>query len=119
MGLGEQRVFPNAAVGPAPMPGGAIARMLPQVSVASPSQTHADAREASLTLLSADAVLAHLQTSRSGLTPAEAALRLRRDGANQLPEGQGPGRVSQLADQFIHFFALMLEIARGSGESRR
>jgi magnesium-transporting ATPase (P-type) len=48
-----------------------------------------------------------------GLTPAEAAHRLDRDGPNALP---AVGRVSAwrvLASQFLHFFALMLWVAAG------
>ena len=65
------------------------------------------------TLYAADEVLARLQTPRSGLTAAEAALRLARDGRNELPESGGRGRLRQFADQMLHFFALMLWSAAG------
>ena len=45
---------------------------------------------------------------RGGLTEAEAAARLRRDGPNLLPVPEGPSVWSQLAGQLTHFFALML-----------
>jgi magnesium-transporting ATPase (P-type) len=46
-----------------------------------------------------------------GLTSAEAAARLRRDGPNVLPSAHGPSVARQLAAQLTHFFALMLWVA--------
>jgi magnesium-transporting ATPase (P-type) len=66
-----------------------------------------------LPLLSPDEVLARLQLSDTGLTDAEAALRLERDGPNALPEGSEHSWIRQLAGQFVHFFALMLWAAAG------
>jgi magnesium-transporting ATPase (P-type) len=48
-----------------------------------------------------------------GLTAAEAAARLRRDGRNVLPSGHGPSALRQLLAQLTHFFAVMLWIAAG------
>ncbi|MGH8869876.1 MAG: cation-translocating P-type ATPase [Actinomycetes bacterium] len=47
----------------------------------------------------------------AGLTSAEAAARLRRDGANVLPQAARTSRVRLLAEQMTHFFALMLWVA--------
>lgn len=49
--------------------------------------------------------------SADGLTAAEAARRLRRDGPNVLPSAHGPSVARQLIGQLTHFFALMLWIA--------
>ena len=43
-----------------------------------------------------------------GLTVAEAAARLARDGPNRIPSPPGPSRLRRLAAQFVHFFALLL-----------
>jgi calcium-translocating P-type ATPase len=48
-----------------------------------------------------------------GLTDAEAASRLRRDGPNILPVARGRPRWRRFVDQFVHFFALMLWVAAG------
>ncbi len=47
----------------------------------------------------------------AGLTSAEAAERLRRDGPNVLPAKRGRPAWLQLAGQLTHFFALMLWVA--------
>jgi calcium-translocating P-type ATPase len=47
----------------------------------------------------------------TGLSRAEAAARLTRDGPNCLPEPPTRRRGRQLAAQFVHFFALMLWVA--------
>jgi magnesium-transporting ATPase (P-type) len=48
------------------------------------------------------------QPLRQGLTAAEAASRLRRDGPNTLPAPPAPPAWRALAGQLLHFFALML-----------
>ncbi len=48
-----------------------------------------------------------------GLSSAEAATRLVRDGANVLPVARQHARWRQLVAQFAHFFALMLWVAAG------
>ena len=54
-----------------------------------------------------------LATGPAGLTSAEARARLAKDGPNELPEPKlrSPGRL--LADQPLHFFAIMPWIASG------
>ncbi|MFC5286731.1 cation-translocating P-type ATPase [Actinokineospora guangxiensis] len=47
-------------------------------------------------------------TVPAGLTTAEAATRLRRDGANLLPEPRRQPAVLAFAGQLVHFFAVML-----------
>ncbi len=47
----------------------------------------------------------------AGLSSAEAAARLARDGPNILPRQKPPSSVRQLIEQFTHFFALMLWVA--------
>ena len=64
-------------------------------------------------LLDADGVLAQLGTSRQGLSGAEAAVRLARTGPNLLAQGRGPSLARQLAQQMLHFFALMLWVGAG------
>jgi calcium-translocating P-type ATPase len=49
--------------------------------------------------------------SPTGLSAAEAAERLRRDGPNVLPEVRGPAAWRKFARQLTHFFAVMLWIA--------
>ncbi|HMM41929.1 MAG TPA: cation-transporting P-type ATPase, partial [Thermomicrobiales bacterium] len=49
----------------------------------------------------------------SGLSSREAADRLRRDGPNVLPQAAKPRAWRELAEQFTHFFALMLWGAAG------
>ncbi|MCC7367066.1 MAG: cation-transporting P-type ATPase [Chloroflexi bacterium] len=49
----------------------------------------------------------------AGLTAAEAALRLQRDGPNVLPKPPSPSAWRVLAQQLFHFFALMLWGAAG------
>ncbi|MEZ5271478.1 MAG: cation-transporting P-type ATPase [Ilumatobacteraceae bacterium] len=46
--------------------------------------------------------------SRTGLTSAEAAARLRRDGPNRLPEPRRRPAAVRFGQQLVHFFALML-----------
>ncbi|WP_254525960.1 cation-translocating P-type ATPase [Natrinema caseinilyticum] len=48
-----------------------------------------------------------------GLSHSEAAKRLRRDGPNVLPTQQPPPAWRLLAEQFVHFFAIMLWVASG------
>jgi magnesium-transporting ATPase (P-type) len=50
---------------------------------------------------------------RAGLSPAEAAARLARDGPNQLPPPTRPSALRRFADQLFHFFAVMLWVAGG------
>jgi calcium-translocating P-type ATPase len=50
---------------------------------------------------------------RSGLSPAEAAARLRADGPNRLPEPKRPSALRRFIDQLTHFFAVMLWVAGG------
>ncbi len=78
------------------------------MAVASPPRPGPAVPDTHLTLPAPDAVLAALGTPKAGLAPAEAALRLRRDGPNLLPEGQRRSLVRQFLDQLTHFFALML-----------
>ncbi len=63
--------------------------------------------------LSADEVLQPLRTSRSGLSTAEAADRLRRDGPNALPEAGRPGPLAMFARQFADFMIVVLIVAAG------
>ena len=58
-----------------------------------------------------DGVLSLLRTARDGLSPEEAALRLRRSGPNELHAQRGPSLPRQLLGQLFHFFALMLWVA--------
>ncbi|HET7278982.1 MAG TPA: cation-transporting P-type ATPase [Dermatophilaceae bacterium] len=51
--------------------------------------------------------------ARRGLTAEEVSLRLQRDGPNQVPRQRPPSPWSQLAAQFVHFFAVMLWVAAG------
>jgi magnesium-transporting ATPase (P-type) len=47
----------------------------------------------------------------SGLTSGEAAARLAREGPNRLPPPQRPSAFRRIADQLLHFFAVMLWVA--------
>ena len=49
----------------------------------------------------------------SGLTSADAAARLHRDGANVLPAPRRPSAVRRLLAELIRFFAVMLWVAAG------
>ena len=51
--------------------------------------------------------------SAAGLTSAEAAARLRRDGPNRLPEPRRRPAILRFGSQLVHFFALMLWGAAG------
>jgi potassium/sodium efflux P-type ATPase len=68
---------------------------------------------ARVAVLGADAGLAELGTTHDGLSADEAAARLLRVGANELPMPPGPGLVRQLIEQLLHFFALILWVAAG------
>jgi Ca2+-transporting ATPase len=57
--------------------------------------------------------LKQLQTSRSGLSAADAADRLRRDGPNVLPEAARPGPLAMFARQFADFMIVVLIVAAG------
>jgi magnesium-transporting ATPase (P-type) len=63
--------------------------------------------------VSPEAALHVLRSKREGLSPDEAAARLKTIGPNELPRTHGPGLVRQLLDQLVHFFALMLWAAAG------
>ena len=52
-----------------------------------------------------------LDSRASGLTAAEAAARLERDGPNRLPSPRRPSALQRFAAQLVHFFALMLWVA--------
>jgi len=52
-----------------------------------------------------------LAAGTAGLSSAEAAARLARDGPNQLPPPRRPSAIRRFADQLVHFFALMLWVA--------
>jgi magnesium-transporting ATPase (P-type) len=54
-----------------------------------------------------------MQRIASGLSSAEAARRLARDGPNVLPEPPGRSLLRRLAGELSHFFALMLWVAAG------
>jgi magnesium-transporting ATPase (P-type) len=58
-------------------------------------------------------VRATVEADAFGLTSAEAALRLARDGPNQLPAPRRPSPLRRFAEQLLHFFALMLWVAGG------
>ena len=45
--------------------------------------------------------------------PSQARQRLDRDGRNELPPPLRPSAVRRLADQLLHFFAVMLWVAGG------
>jgi potassium/sodium efflux P-type ATPase len=66
-----------------------------------------------MTVLTVDDALSNLRTTAGGLSADEAAARLARIGRNELPKVHGPGLVSQLLSQLVHFFALMLWVAAG------
>ena len=59
------------------------------------------------------AALQLLRSSREGLSVEDAAARLESAGPNELPTPHGPSLPRQLAQQLIHFFALMLWVAAG------
>ena len=59
------------------------------------------------------ATAAKAAPERRGLTTAEAAARLRRDGPNVLPVPRPPSPALLLAKQMTHFFALLLWVAAG------
>jgi len=66
-----------------------------------------------VTALDWEAALQLLRSSREGLSVEDAAARLESAGPNELPTPHGPSLPSQLAEQLIHFFALMLWVAAG------
>jgi magnesium-transporting ATPase (P-type) len=57
--------------------------------------------------------VADVAARRVGLTSDEAAARLARDGRNELPAPRRRSAGREIADQLLHFFALMLWIASG------
>ncbi len=59
------------------------------------------------------ATLAAPAAPRAGLTSADAAARLTRDGPNVVPARRPPPPWRRLAGQLVHFFALMLWAAAG------
>jgi potassium/sodium efflux P-type ATPase len=61
-----------------------------------------------LCVLSVEEALAELGTTREGLTTDEAAARLSRIGANEIPRPSGPSLAQEVVAQLFHFFALML-----------
>ena len=54
-----------------------------------------------------------LVAGSAGLTSAEARARLDRDGPNELPAARLRSPARLLADQLLHFFAIMLWVASG------
>jgi magnesium-transporting ATPase (P-type) len=58
-------------------------------------------------------IRSRVPAATSGLSPAEAAAILARDGPNTLPEPQRTPAVWRVAHQLFHFFALMLWAAAG------
>ncbi|WP_052808388.1 cation-translocating P-type ATPase [Methyloterricola oryzae] len=58
--------------------------------------------------LTPNEALAHLRSTREGLSVEQAQARLRTFGRNELPRPRGPSSLRQLLNQMIHFFALML-----------
>jgi magnesium-transporting ATPase (P-type) len=65
----------------------------------------------SIWTLAADSVYDTLGTSPQGLSNLEAALRLERDGFNELPEPVHRSLWLRFADQLTHFMALLLWVA--------
>ena len=61
--------------------------------------------------IAADEALTRSQSSRAGLTPDEAALRLARDGSNTLPAGKTHGPLFLFARQFADFMIAVLFVA--------
>ena len=61
--------------------------------------------------LNASEALARLQSSPSGLTQAEAAVRLLRDGPNALPEAKRHSLLVLFARQFADFMIGVLVVA--------
>ncbi len=71
----------------------------------------APAAAARAAVSSGDQVLRELGSSRDGLAPEQAELRLAETGPNRIPQPHGPGLARQLLAQLVHFFAVMLWIA--------
>jgi magnesium-transporting ATPase (P-type) len=65
----------------------------------------------SIWTLTADSVYETLRTSPQGLSHSGAALRLERDGFNELPEPVHRSLWLRFADQLTHFMALLLWVA--------
>ncbi|MGC5197676.1 cation-translocating P-type ATPase, partial [Aphanothece microscopica] len=61
--------------------------------------------------LGPDAVVAGLLSAPEGLSGAEAALRLERFGPNRLPPPKRRSLALRLADQLLHFMAILLWVA--------
>jgi Ca2+-transporting ATPase len=62
-------------------------------------------------VLGAEEVFARYSGSPAGLTSAEAARRLGRDGPNELPEPPRPSTIVRLLRELVHFMALLLWVA--------
>ena len=60
-----------------------------------------------------EVVRSTLVAGSAGLTSAEARARLERDGPNELPAPRLRSPARLLADQLLHFFAIMLWVASG------
>jgi magnesium-transporting ATPase (P-type) len=80
-------------------------------TAANTSFTENDKQVRNFSTLSVEEVLSVLETSRQGLSEDEAAHRLKVFGANRLPPAAKRKWYWELAQNFIHFFALMLWIS--------
>ena len=61
--------------------------------------------------IDASAAAVRMRNSADGLTAAEVAVRLERDGPNRLPVVEPIAAWRKLVAQLVHFFALMLWVA--------
>jgi Ca2+-transporting ATPase len=68
---------------------------------------------AGMASLDTAAVCAAMGVSSDGLSTADAAVRLGRDGPNELPPVRGPSLIRRFAAQFTDLFAVMLLVAAG------
>ena len=90
----------------------------PSIDAPDPGSVNADEQDvrpyrATTSCRMIELVDAMLATGSAGLTSAQARARLASDGPNELPAPKlrSPGRL--LADQLLHFFAIMLWVASG------
>lgn len=88
------------------------ARPSPMATTASPSPFGPTAL-GQVTLGDSEEALTKLGTARQGLSRQEATDRLSRVGPNSFPRPRGPTLGRRLAEQLVHFFALMLWVAAG------
>src|SRR3990172_11857182 len=85
----------------------------PHIAASAPAPPELPVSPGEAVSLDTDPLLARLDSHAKGLSSDEAARRLRRGGANELPSPRPPNPLGLLAAQVTHTLALLLWAAAG------